>query len=115
MDDPLPTRFILLVPLSYNDGTEVSRDVILDFKEKLYALGGGFTDAGTVQGAYQMADGTKQVDDSLQLWIVLQDEYVPELERLVAELGAKLGQESMYLERTRGEVFFIPPQQPGGR
>lgn len=114
MDDPL-TKLILLVPLRYNDGRQVPKEVILDFQEELFALGGGFTVAGTVQGAYRMADGTKQVDDSLQIWIGLKEEYVPELERLVGELGAKLGQESMYLERTGGKIDFIPPQQPGGQ
>ena len=114
MDDPLP-KFILLIPLRYNDGREVPNEVILDFQEKLYALGGGFTIAGTVEGAYRMADGTKQIDHSLQIWIGLREECVPELELLVAELGAKLGQESMYLERTGGAIHFIPPRKPGGQ
>ena len=34
MDDPLP-KFILLIPLRYNDGTKVPDEVILDFQEKL--------------------------------------------------------------------------------
>lgn len=109
MDDPLP-KFILLIPLNYNDGTEVPKEVILDFQEELFLLGGGFTEAGTVKGAYQMEDGSRQVDHSLQLWIGLPDEYIPDLERLVGRLGAKLGQESMYLERTGGQIHFIPPQ-----
>ena len=113
MDDPLQ-KFILLVPLRYNDGAEVPNQVILDFQEKLFALGGGFTIAGTVEGAYRMADGTKRIDHSLEIWIGLKEEYVPDLEQAVAELGAKLGQESMYLERTGGMIHFIPPQRSGG-
>jgi len=113
MDEPLP-KFILLVPLKYNDGTEVSHDVILEFQETLYALGGGFTSAGTVEGTYRMADGRKQSDDLLQLWIGLEEEFFPQLERAVAELGAKLGQESMYLERTGGMIHFVPPRPPRG-
>lgn len=113
MDEPLP-KFILLVPLRYNDGRKVPNEVILDFEDKLYALGGAFTNAGTVQGAYRMADGRKQVDDLLQYWIGLREEYVLELERLVAELGATLGQESMYFERTGSMIGFIPPRKLGG-
>jgi len=112
MDDPV--KFILLVPLRYNDGTEVPNKVILDFQERLFALGGGFTVAGTVEGAYRMEDGSKQIDHSLQIWIWLKEDYVPDLERAVAELGAKLGQESMYLERTGSSLGLIPPKPRGG-
>lgn len=112
MDDPLP-KFILLVPLNYNDGRKVPKKVILDFKAKLFALAGGYTIAGTVEGAYPMADGTK-IEESLQIWIALKEEYVPELKRAVAELGADLGQESMYFERTGSMVDFIPPQPRNG-
>ncbi len=113
MDESLP-KFILLIPLKYNDGREVPKKVLRDFREKLFALGGGFSIAGTVEGAYRMADGTKQIDHSLQIWIGLEEENFPALERAVAELGAELGQESMYLERTGGTIYFIPPQPPGG-
>jgi len=113
MDDPLP-KFILLFPLNYNDGRKVPKQVLLDFKEELFVLGAGFTEAGVVKGAYRMADGKTQIDHSLQIWIGLQEECVPELVRLVAELGAKLGQESMYLERSGGLIHFITPQPPKG-
>ncbi len=96
MDDPLP-KFILLVPLYYNDGRKVPEQIILDFQEKLFALVSGFTIAGTVQGAYRMEDGKRQMDHSLQIRIGLKEEYLADLERVVAELGAEPGQESMYL------------------
>ncbi len=113
MDDPL-LKFVLLVPLRYNDGREVPGDVILNLKEKLFSLADGFTDKGTVRGAYRMADGKKQIDQSAEYWIWLKEEYVAELRQVVAELGAKLGQESMYLERTVGTLDFVPPQPRGG-
>jgi len=113
MDEPLP-KFILLVPLNYNDGTEVPEDVILEFQEALYGLGGAFTIAGTVKGTYRMADGTRQSDELLQIWIGLEEELFPQLEQAVAQLGAKLGQESMYLERTGGMIHFIQPRPSRG-
>lgn len=108
MDNPLP-KFVLLVPLNYNDGTEVPKEIILDFQGELFAIGGGYTIAGTVEGAYRMADGSKQVDRLLELWIGLSEEFVPDLEGLVGKLGATLGQESMYFERTGSRISFIPP------
>ena len=113
MDDALP-KFILLIPLNYNDGKKVPKKVVVDFTEKLFALGAGVTIPGTVEGAYRMADGRKQIDHSLQVWIGLKEEYLPELERVVAQLGDELGQESMYLEHTGGMIHFIPPQPPKG-
>jgi len=113
MDEPLP-KFILLIPLNYNDGTEVPQDVILEFQETLFALGGAFTSAGTVEGTYRMADGTRQSDELLQLWIGLKEELFAQLEQAVAELGAKLGQESMYLERTGRMIHFVRPRPARG-
>ena len=109
MDEPLP-KFVLLIPLNYNDGRGVPNEIILDFQEELFALGGGFTEAGTVKGAYRMEDGRKQVDHSLEIWIMIREEFVSDLKQLVGRLGAKLGQESMYFERTGGTIDFIPPQ-----
>jgi len=111
MGDPL-SKFILLIPLNYNDGRRVPEEVLLNFEDRLFALGGGFTDDGTVRGAYRMADGTRQIDHSSKYWIWLKEECVPDLKQAVAELGAELGQESMYLERTAGTLDLIPPQPP---
>jgi hypothetical protein len=49
---PSLQKYLLLVPLQFNDGTPVPESVILGLQEKLFALGGGFTIAGTVKGAY---------------------------------------------------------------
>jgi len=88
--------------------------VLVDFLERLFLIGGGYSIAGTVEGAYRMADGTKQVDHLLQVWIGLDEDRFPQLEQAVAELGAELGQESMYLERTGGTIHFIAPKPPSG-
>ena len=111
MDDPLP-KYLLLVPLRYNDGTPVPEEVILELKEELVLLANGWTMAGTVEGAYRMADGRQQIDHSLQFWIVVNEDRFSELERIVGELGHKLGQESMFLETPGGMVYFVPPRPP---
>ena len=61
-----------------------------------------------------MKDGTKQVDQSLEIWAAVLEEDVPALKRLVATYAGILGQESMYLERTGGTVEFVPPLNEGG-
>ena len=57
-------KYTLLLPLNYNDGSQVpdaERDEILD---AVYSLTGGYTLAETVTGAYRSKDGTKQIDRS---------------------------------------------------
>lgn len=103
------SKYLVLVPLAYNDGSPVPEETILEFEEQLFLLGGGFTVAGTVRGAYRMADGKKQIDHSLQYWIWVDDGQYENLRSIVSELGGKLGQESMYLERASASLDFVPP------
>lgn len=114
MDEPLK-KFVVLVPLRFNDGKEVPNNIILDFQEKLFLLGGGFTLAGTVEGAYKMADGKKQIDHSQTYWIGVPADATEELRAIVSELGETLGQESMYLEHTGSKIEFVPPSRSGGK
>ena len=108
MEEP-KAKYVLLLPLNTNDGAQVPRQVLLEMLEEMYVLAGGYSIAGTVKGAYRMSDGTKQEDDSLQVWIAVSEQDVPELEEMVAKFGKMLGQETMYLERTAATVRFIPP------
>ena len=83
-------------------------------EDKFFPLFNGFTDEGTVRGAYRMSAGRRQIDHSQRYGILVKEECVPELKELVAELGAKLGQEPMNLKRTYSTVDLIPPQRPNG-
>jgi hypothetical protein len=112
MEEP-KVKFVLLIPLKYNDGQAVPQEVFKRMRNEIYALFGGLTQAGTVKGAYRMRDGTKKEDESLEVWIGIREEEIPELKNLVARFGAELGQESMYLERTGGTIDFVPPIHEG--
>ena len=101
-------KFILLVPLTFNDGSEVSKDVLAGIEDELFVLAGGCTVNGTVKGSYRMSDGSKQTDTLLELWVVVAEEDQGELRELVGKYGRMLGQESMYLERVNSDVEFIP-------
>lgn len=108
MDDPLQ-KYIVLVPLSLNDGTPVAAETIMGFLEQLYLLADGWSMEGAVEGAYKMAEGKKQIDQTQKIWIWVRESQYPELRRIVSELGAKLGQESMYLERVYASLDFVEP------
>jgi hypothetical protein len=106
-------KLVLLVPLNYNDGTAVPAELHDRIKDELFQLAGGYTIAGTVAGAYRMGDGSKQVDESLQVWVGVGEDQIDLLRRLVARFAEWLGQEAMYLERSGGTIEFVTPQQSG--
>ncbi len=111
-DEPLE-KFVVLVPIRFNDGSDVAQSIIVQFQNKLFDLGGGFTIAGTVEGTYRMADGSRQVDKSVSYWIGIPPSMVDELRTIVSELGAVLGQEAMYLEHSGSRIELVPPHSTG--
>jgi len=103
-------KFILLIPLNYNDGTEVPKEVRDQIYDQLFELAGGHYTAGSGPGAYRMRSGEKQVDQCAQLWVVVDQYVVPELKTMVAGFATLLDQESMFLEAVVSDVEFIEPQ-----
>lgn len=105
-------KFTLLLPLNYNDGSEVP-DVVLDrMCDEIYDFAHGFGLAGEVTGAYRMKDGSKKMDRSIVVWIGILESQEAILKRVVAKFASELEQESLYLERTGGTIEFIPPLAP---
>jgi hypothetical protein len=107
-------KSVLLLPITYNDGSQVEQSVLDSIFEEIWLLAGGYTIVGEVTGAYRMGSGSKQVDRSLQVWVVIDDLVEGELRTRVARFGAILGQELMYLERTWSDIDFIPPSEREG-
>ncbi|MDD4270799.1 MAG: hypothetical protein PHN77_21460 [Thermoguttaceae bacterium] len=102
-------KHVLLLPVNFNDGSRVPKDVLDQILDDLFVLAGGYYIAGEGDGAYRMQNGAKQVDRSLAVWIAVNEDEIPELKKLVGQIAVKLDQESMYLERTGGTVEFVPP------
>ena len=107
-------KYVLLVPVTYNDGSVVPKELRGQLFDELFVLAGGHHVAGVGTGAYRMQDGTKQVDHSLEVWIAVEEVDVPALKRIVATYAGISKQESLYLERTGGTVEFIAPLIAGG-
>jgi hypothetical protein len=103
-------KAILLLPLTYNDGSQVPEEVLARIYESLFVLSGGHTSAGTVRGAYRMQDGSKQTELLEQVWIAYDEEDKGALRDLVAQICTELGQEAMYLEFTDSVIEFIAPR-----
>jgi hypothetical protein len=103
-------RATLLIPLTFNDGTEVPKATLDAIEEEIYVAFNGWTVVGQVEGAYRMKQtGQKQVERLLHVWVVAEEADLPLLKRLVGKFGALLGQEAMYFEVGESLVEFIPP------
>lgn len=108
-------KYVLLLPLTYNDRTQIPKVVRDHVLDELYILANGYHIAGVGRGAYRMRNGSKQVDHSLEVWIAIEEEDLAALKELVAKVALMLKQESIYLERTGGSVEFIAPAAVGGK
>jgi hypothetical protein len=104
-------KAILLIPLTYNDGSRVPQEILEGIYEALFVLSGGHTSTGTVRGAYRMKDGTKQTDTLEQVWVAYEEPDKPALRELVGRFCSLLGQETMYVEFTDSVIELIPPHE----
>lgn len=102
-------RFVLLLPLNYNDKTKVPRKILNRIFDDIFALAGGYRIGGAGRGAYRMKTGRKQVDVTQEIWVVVPEKDEPALRKMIAGFARLLDQESIYLERVESTVEFIPP------
>ena len=107
-------KYVLLLPLTYNDKSKVPKDVRRRIFEDLYRLANGYHIARKGRGAYRMKSGQKQVDWSLEVWVAVEEQDEGALKEMVAGFAELLKQESIYLERVNSTVEFIPPKAAGG-
>jgi len=108
-------KYLLLLPLTYNDRSQIPKSIRDHVLDELFVLAGGYYIAGVGQGAYRMRNGSKQVDTSLEIWVAVEEEDVPSLKQLVAKVAKMLNQECIYLEHSGGSVEFIAPAGVGGK
>jgi len=107
-------KYVLLLPLTYNDKSKVPKDVKKRIFDDLVRLAGGHHVAGIGKGAYRMKSGQKQIDHSLEVWVWIEEQDEQALKEMVAGFGSMLGQEAMYLERVNSTLDLIPPKAVGG-
>ncbi len=102
---------IVLIPLTYNDGTDVPQEILESISDEIYIAFHAWTSEGTVKGAYRMqATGQKRVEDLQKVSVILKESEIAELEGMIARWCAQLGQEVMLLKIADFTIKFIPPQ-----
>jgi hypothetical protein len=102
-------KCLFLIPTSYNDGSPVSSEAIMDVLEELFVKYGSFSQSGITEGLWETKDGTRVKDHSLTVWIVMEDEKVASLKEFVKKLAKLLKQEAIYFEVMDCDVEFIGP------
>jgi hypothetical protein len=100
---------IVFIPLAYNDGTNVPDHVFHSIHGQLFEAFQGWTLEGTVRGAYRMQSGQKRVEALQKISVIVVESRIPELEMMISEWAATLGQETMLLKITDFRVKFIAP------
>jgi hypothetical protein len=106
-----PKEAIVLLPLTYNDGTRVTEGSLESIYGEIFAAFHGWTIEGAVRGAYRMRTGQKRVEALQKVSIVLDESQVPDLEAMIGRWAAELGQEAMLLRVTDHVIKFIPPRR----
>ena len=102
-------KCFFLLPTSYNDGREVPSEVMDGILDELYLNFGGYSIVGIAEGTWQMTDGTKASDSSLQVWVIMDEEKVPVMRNLIKKFAKILGQEKMLFEAMDWAGEFIGP------
>lgn len=103
-------KAIVLLPLTYNDGSRILKGTLESVYDEMYAAFDGWTIEGTVTGAYRMESGRKRVEKLVRVSIILNKADLAKVRRLVSKWCATLGQETMLLEIADSIVEFIPPR-----
>ena len=103
-------KCLFLIPTSYNDGSPVPSEVMLDVLEELFVEFGPFSQNGITEGLWETKDGTRVKDHSLTIWIVMEEEKVASLKEFVKKLVKLLKQEAIFFEVMDCDVEFIGPE-----
>lgn len=107
-------KCILLLPTTFNDGSEVPPEVLTGIRRDIDETFDGHTFAGICEGAYRMESGDIAHDTSLIIWVVVDADRVEELRKHARRFAGVLRQESLYFEVTEAEVEFIRPLPEAG-
>jgi hypothetical protein len=103
-------KCLFLIPTSYNDKREIPSVIIDCILDELYLNFEGYTIDGTTEGTWKMEDGKKAIDQCYKVWVVVNEEKVDMLKRLVKKFATLLEQEAIYFEVMDCDIEFIGPE-----
>jgi hypothetical protein len=100
-------KALFYLPLRDNDVRDLASD-IANLETEIFVEFSGWTFQGYVKGAYRMADGTQALDESAAYFVILDEDRVDDLTKLLLDFKAATLQEAIYLEIQRDvDVRFL--------
>ncbi len=103
-------KCIILLPLTYNDGSEVPSRVISGILRDIDKEFDGHRVAGTGPGTYRMANGSMASDNTEEVWVACDPDKIDVLRKMASRFARILKQESIYFELTESRVEFVGPE-----
>jgi hypothetical protein len=91
-------KFTTLIPMKWNDGTDVPPAVLQRLINSLWRPFRAATEEGPVMGHWIDDDGTEFSDVCVKVWIECDRARLAEAIRGVKRIGRKLGQRAMFFE-----------------
>jgi len=92
-------KITTLLPLRFNDGTEVSSEIFQRILERFWILFGGVTIEGEVDGHWIDSQDQQHYEDrSKKVVVIVSDDQVGAARELIREVRQELGQIVMYFE-----------------
>jgi hypothetical protein len=92
-------KFTTLIPLRFNDGREVTAEMINDFIDELTFEFSGCSDEGVTKGQWiDPSDSRIYRDESRRVTVSCDNRMLWRAEQAVIRIGKKLGQRAMYFE-----------------
>ena len=89
----MPTRCRFLVPVCYNDGRPVEPEKFITIKKTLDRQFGGYRILAPQEGSWQ-----GQIENTHEIEVAVNPRRIPELRKLVLQIGRELEQQAMYFD-----------------
>jgi len=116
-DNATPCYFLL--PLTYNDGTRVEKELRENIETAIFVEFGGWRITDTRRGGYLRTDnGLRQVEITQRIRVDVKggEKQINRLREMVREFGVWLDQETMHFEIDYGsKVEFLLTTKGGGK
>ena len=100
-------KAMFLLPKRDNVGNSLTEE-IAKVRIEVFGQFFGWSLAGVVEGSFRMADGSQALDQSECYFLILDEDRLGELERILVKFKQTAGQEKIYLEITHQvDVRFL--------
>ena len=106
--------FITRIPVCYNDGTRVPKEVLQEIADEVFQLFGGCTMESPGTGVWAAEEGKVYSEESFRLEVACDRNQYAEAREMVLSIGKRLRQKAMYFEIRYFdgvEILDVPPQR----